>query len=80
MILNREGDPDETPLGGGEQQRADGAVEQAVGDVEHAVLVGFLGQPGLQARHRLMVVPVGGSEQVCRAHRGSVRSSGPAGR
>ena len=48
VTLAGEGHPDQALLGGGQQQRADRAVDGAVGDVEQAVLLGRGGQPGVQ--------------------------------
>ena len=46
VVLPLEGDPDQAVGGGRQQQRADRAVDGAVGDVEQAGAVGSTGQLG----------------------------------
>ena len=48
MVLAGKGHPDQSQVGRGEQQWADGAVEGAVGDVEDAFGLGGGGQPFMQ--------------------------------
>ena len=80
MVLALEGHPHEPGRGGGQEQRADGAVHGAVGDVEQAIAVGLLGQAGPQPGERRVVRPAPAEvvdELAIRLHgRGPSRSAG----
>ena len=74
VTLEGEGHPDQALVGGGQQQRADGAVDHAVGDVQDAVLLRRGRQPLVQAAQLGRVVGEGpreGRGQIVGVHRGS---------
>jgi hypothetical protein len=55
VALDVVGDPYQADGRGGQQQRADRGVDGAVGDVEHAGVVGAVLEPSMQSRQRGLV-------------------------
>ena len=72
VVLARVGDSDQSRVGRGEQQASDGAVDDAVGDVEHVLGLSVRGEPLAKPAHVIVVdghCPLQGIGEVeLRAH------------